>query len=128
MDNIIVATFNDEKSAIEGLDRLTALDRRGEILVYNRVLLRKISNEDFEFFNKETDGRGWQAVGEMAFGGLVGLFGGPVGVVVGIIVGAAKGASADIGRYILDKAFVKKVTSQARPGTHPSSRKHASPM
>src|SRR5262245_13301711 len=102
MDNIIVATFKDEKSAMEGLDRLKALDRRGDVIVYNKVVLRKSSDEYFEYLEKETETRGWRAVDGMGLGGLIGLFGGPAGVVVGMVAGAAVGAVADIGRYSFD--------------------------
>ena len=117
MDNIIVAVFKNERTAMKGLDRLTDLDRRGEVLVYNEVLVRKPYQEVFDVLEKQTDTQGWQSVAGMGFGGLVGFVGGPVGVVTGMIAGAAVGAVGDIVAYSFDEDFVEKATNDLPVGS-----------
>ena len=117
MDNIIVADFKNERSAMTGLDRLTELDRRGEVLVYNEVLIRRTSEFYSDVLEKQADTPGWQAASGMAIGGFAGIFGGPVGAVAGMMAGAAVGAAADVFRYSFDEAFVEKATGKIPVGS-----------
>ena len=117
MDNIIIATFRDDTSATNGFEKLNELDKRGEILIYNQVLLRKLQDGRLEYLKTNAEARGWHAVAGMPIGGLMGLLGGPVGVVVGIIAGSVVGALAGMGRYSFDKAFIEKVTRDLPAGT-----------
>jgi len=117
MDNIIVASFKDEKSATEGMKRLKALESLDDIVIYNELLLQKTSNGNFEYLEKNTEGGKWHTLREIGLGGLVGLFGGPAGVVIGMMAGPAVGGVADLGRESFDEAFIDKVTLEAPIGT-----------
>ena len=55
MDNIIVATFDNETSAIEGVHKLNELDHQGDIFTYNCVLLRRNPDGSFDYLKDTRD-------------------------------------------------------------------------
>ena len=116
MENIIVATFTDEKSAVEGLHKLNKLQGEGDISIYDRVLIRKNADTTFEVL-KDDNTHGWRTLAGMTFGGLIGAFGGPIGFAVGLYAGTAVGAIADIGHYAFEKDFIQNFTKDIPSGS-----------
>lgn len=107
MNNIIVATFLDDKTAIDGAHRLNELDLRGDIVVYNSVLIRRNRNGTFDYLKDDRDLSGWNAMSGMLIGTVIGVIGGPVGALAGMFAGLTVGGFADIAQYSFDYEFLE---------------------
>lgn len=117
MDNIIIATFNNDKTAIDAVHKLRELDLQNDITVFSKVLLRKNADGSINYLKDEDDLGGWATVGGMAAGSALGLIGGPVGVVVGAFTGLTIGGVADLARYSFDEDFLENVKAGLPTGT-----------
>jgi uncharacterized membrane protein len=116
MENIIVATFNDEARAIEGMHKMSELEHEGDISVYNKILIRKGANGEYEVL-KDENLNGWLTVAGMAFGGLIGGFGGPLGVAVGLYAGTVVGSIIDYTHYVFEQDFINTMSKDIPPGS-----------
>lgn len=116
LENILVATFTDEKKAIEGLHKLNELAYEGDITLFDHALVRRNSEGVYEVLKEDTT-NGWRTLAGMTIGGLIGLIGGPVGVGIGLYAGAAIGAIGDIHNYSFEKDFADKVKKDVPAGT-----------
>ena len=117
MNNIIVATFNNDRSAIDAMHKMYELSRQGDIDVYNHVLLKRKADGAFEYLKDERDPDGWGTLGGMLIGSTVGLLGGPIGAVVGMFGGLAVGAVTDAFRYSFDYDFMETFKEGLPAGT-----------
>lgn len=116
MENIIVATFTDEAKAIQALHRLTELDREGDISVYDKLLIRRGSSDEYEVL-KDDNTNGWRTLAGMAFGALIGAFGGPIGVALGLYVGTVIGVVMDYTHYSFDQDFKDTISKSIPVGS-----------
>jgi len=117
MNNIIIATFTSDKAAIDGVHKLNDLDWRGDIVVYNNVLLRRNLDGTFSYLKDERDISGWKTMGGMLLGTAVGVLGGPVGALAGMIAGLTIGGFADVAQYGFDYDFLESFKDGLPPGT-----------
>ena len=117
MDNIIVATFDNEKSAIEGVHKLNELDHQGDIFTYNSVLLRRNADGSFDYLKDTRDLTGWNAMGGMLVGTVLGVIGGPVGALAGMFAGLTVGGFADLANYSFDYDFLENYKDGLPRGT-----------
>ena len=117
MANIIVVPFKDETKAIEALHKIKELDAYGDITLYEHVMIRKTESDQYEVLDDTTDGEGWRTFTGMALGGLVGAFGGPLGLIIGLYTGTALGAVWDVGRYDFEDQYIKEVSNKMNIGT-----------
>lgn len=117
MDNIIIATFNNDKTAIDAVHKLRELDLQNDVTVFSKVLLRKNADGSIDYLKDEDDLAGWATVGGMAAGSALGLLGGPVGLVVGALTGLTIGGVADLARYSFDEDFLDNVKAGLPVGT-----------
>ena len=117
MENIIVATFDNDKTAIDGVHKLNDLDWRGDIVVYNNVLLRRNPNGTFDYLKDERTLDGWNAMGGMLVGTAIGVLGGPVGALAGMIAGLTIGGFADVAQYGFDYDFLENFKNGLPVGT-----------
>ncbi len=117
MDNIIVATFDNEKTAIEGVLKLNELDHRGDIITYNNVLIRRNQDGSFDYLKDTRDLTGWNAMGGMLLGSVVGVIGGPVGALAGLFAGLTVGGFADLAQYSFDYDFLETFKDGLPKGT-----------
>jgi uncharacterized membrane protein len=116
MENIIVATFKNEGSAIQGLHKLGELEREGDINVYDKVMIRKGSNGEYEVL-KNDNSDGWRTIAGLAFGGMIGAFGGPIGFAVGLYAGAVIGGVIDYTHYMFDQDFIETMSRNVPAGS-----------
>ncbi len=116
MEHIIVATFINGADAIEGLHKISELEEKGDISVYDKLLIREGSNDEYEIF-KEDNTNGWQTIAGMAFGELIGSVGGPVGLAIGLYTGTVIGAVFDYTHYSFDQDFVETITKNIQSGS-----------
>lgn len=116
MTKVIVVSFKEEAKAINALHKLIELESFGDISIYERIMVRKKENGGYEIL-KENKSDGWRTITGMAVGGLLGLLGGPVGVVVGLFTGTVIGGITDISHYDFEGDFIKKIEKKMPEGT-----------
>lgn len=116
MTNIIVISFKEEAKAIDALHKLTELDSYGNISIYDKIMVRKKVNGEFELL-KEDSFEGWRTLTGMTVGSLIGLLGGPVGFIIGLYSGTAIGAIAEISHYDFAEDFISKAKNKLEAGT-----------
>lgn len=115
MSKVFVATFINETKAMDAFNKLIALDSIGDIYLYDKMMLRKLHNGDYETIKGGTN-EGWRALGGMALGGLLGALGGPIGFIVGLYAGAVVGAVSEMNYYDFTDEFISKVEKANSPG------------
>lgn len=117
-DEIIIATFNDEKTANEALSAFKRWASTVDMKVINAAVMVKDQkgkttvrqDEDVE----PLEGTLFGAV----VGGLIGLFGGPLGAAVGAAAGAATGGvTAAVVKMGFTDEEIKAIQNSLRPGS-----------
>ncbi|TKT86529.1 DUF1269 domain-containing protein [Dyadobacter frigoris] len=116
MSQIIVVSFTQEAKAIQALDRLSELESFGEITMYEKTMIRKKENGQYEILSQ--DGfQGWQTLTGMAVGSLFGIVAGPLGFVIGLYTGGAIGMVSEIREDNFEADFISKLESGVSAGT-----------
>jgi len=117
MEKMIVVVFDDEAKVNKGADALKELDREGTVSVYSGAIVQKNQNGTVSMLDARDE---WpiRAVGGTAIGGLIGLLGGPVGVVLGASSGAIIGGFSDLYRAGVSADFLDDATSTLSPGKY----------
>jgi uncharacterized membrane protein len=115
MNKMLVAVFDKEPAAYEGLSALKDLHREGEISLYATAVIVKDSAGNVSV--KQTDDKGplGTALGLLT-GGLLGVLGGPVGVAAGATMGSLMGAMIDLYNTDIDAEFLGDVSKALTPG------------
>lgn len=116
MKKITVVSFTEETKAIEALHKLNELDSLGDISIYEKVLLRKNSNDETEIL-KYDSGEGWRTLAGFTIGGLLGLLAGPIGLVIGMFAGTIAGGISDATHYDFAEDFGNKIKNRMTAGT-----------
>ena len=117
MTNILVATFNNDTTAVNAMHKLYELDWQDDIEVLDHVLLKRKADGTFEYLKDERNPDGWATASGMLLGSVVGLVGGPIGVVVGFFTGLTLGAITDAFRYSFDYDFTESFKQGLPAGT-----------
>jgi uncharacterized membrane protein len=115
MDKMLVAVFDTERAAYEGLRALKDLHKDGDITLYATAVIAKDSSGAIDMKQKADEGPVGTAVG-MLTGGLAGLLAGPVGGVVGASAGSLAGLIFDLHRSGVDTNFLDDVSQFLLPG------------
>jgi uncharacterized membrane protein len=115
MTKVLVATFINEAKAKEAFSKLNEFDLKGDIYLYDKMMVRKLHNGDYETIKGGTN-EGWRAFGGMAVGGLIGALGGPIGFIVGLYAGAVVGAVSEMNYYDFNDEFIKNIEKTNAPG------------
>jgi uncharacterized membrane protein len=115
MNKMLVAVFDAEPAAYEGLTALKDLDRTADIALYATAVIAKDASGKVSMTQAVDEGPVGTALGAFA-GSLVGLVGGPVGVVVGAALGATAGMAVDLGESGIDAGFLREVANAMTPG------------
>ena len=95
MERIIAVVFDNEKKAYEGKTALLQVQKDGDIVIYGGAVVTKHADGTATVKEFEDLG-GTGVIAGTAFGSLIGLLGGPVGMLVGAGTGLAVGALADV--------------------------------
>ena len=116
MENLIYATFSDEKSATEGFKQLQDLDQLGDITIYAIALIRKDENDRYSVLQHEGAGADdMPAKGALA-GTLVGALAGPLGMAIGMLTGVMAGSLDEDEFGEVTQQFLDKVQKRLAPG------------
>jgi uncharacterized membrane protein len=117
METMLVVVFNSESKAYEGTNALAQLDKEGSITVHAGTVIKK-NAEGKTVVLKTVDDYPLDTLGGTAIGSLIGLLGGPYGVIVGAAMGTLVGATGDLYRSGVSAEFVDNVSAILTPGKY----------
>jgi uncharacterized membrane protein len=117
MENMVVVVFDSESKAYEGTNALAQLDSDGSITVHAGCVIKK-NAEGKTVVLKTVDDYPLDTLGGTAIGSLIGLLGGPFGVIVGAAAGTLVGATSDLYRSGVSAEFVDDVSAVLIPGMY----------
>ena len=114
--NVIAVTFNEEASAYEALSRLKDLDSRGDIDVHGAAVVAReqdgtIAEKD-EFGEDNYEG----TAGGGLIGLLIGVLGGPLGVLIGGATGVLVGSLFDMDDDDETDSVLSQISNAIRVG------------
>jgi uncharacterized membrane protein len=115
MNNILIAIFDGESKAHEGAAALRNLNAQGSIALYAMGMIAKDANGVVADAQPSDPGPLGAALG-LVVGGIIGLFGGPAGVVAGAGVGTASGVLYDAVKFETGDRFLYEVGQSLQPG------------
>lgn len=115
MNKMIVAVFDSEAKAHEGLTALKNLHDNGDISLYASAVIGKDANGRMILKTAQDEGPVGAATG-LVTGGLVGLLGGPVGAAIGAAAGSFIGLLFDAGHNDVSVEFVDEVSKALTNG------------
>lgn len=115
MNKILVAVFDSEDAAFNGLTALKQLHQYGDITLYDSAVVAK-NRDGFAAIQKQPDNPPTGTVVGLFLGALVGALAGPVGVGVGAATGTLAGATRDIIHDDADYGFVEEIRDSMLPG------------
>jgi len=118
MENLMVATFQNQENADAGLQKLHDLDRINDIVIYNMVMIQKTGEKHFDvLYHQGPDTADLPAKGAI-MGSLVGLIAGPIGMALGMLTGAIVGSVDEGDTDEFSSEFLDKVSKQLQPGNY----------
>jgi uncharacterized membrane protein len=109
MNKMLVAVFDTEGAAFEGLNALKDLHRGGDITLYSSAVIAKDKNGKVELRQEADPGPVGTAVGLLT-GSLLGILGGPAGLAVGASIGGLAGLVFDVNKSGVDVTFLDDVS------------------
>lgn len=115
MNKMLVAVFDSEEMAVEGLSALKSLHNDGDITVYATAVLVKDASGKVSIKQAADEGPIGTGLG-MLTGSMVGLLAGPVGLAVGASMGTLTGLIFDLNKSGIDVQFVDDVSKALSPG------------
>lgn len=115
MNKTLVAIFDNEDAAFNGLTALKELHRNGDITLYDSAVITKNVLGETRMVKAPDDAPTGTFLG-MFVGVLLGALGGPVGIAVGAATGTLVGATTDLVRDSVDYDFVEQVREAMTPG------------
>ena len=113
---MLVAVFDNENKAFEGLSSLKDLHRKGDITLYATAVVSKDARGELRLNTAADEGPVGTATGLFA-GSLIGLLGGPIGLAIGAATGAAAGLIFDVSNNDINTTFVDEVSAALVNGT-----------
>ena len=115
MNKMLVAVFNNETAAYQGLSALKDLHKDGDISLYATAVVAKDRLGAVSVKQTADEGPVGTALG-MLTGSMVGLLGGPVGMAAGATAGGLTGVLYDLNKTGVDVDFVDEVSKVLLPG------------
>lgn len=115
MNKMLVAVFDSEKLAYEGLSALRELHKAGDITLYATATLSKDKAGTVTAKQLDEEAPAGTAIGFLT-GSLIGLLGGPIGLPIGAAIGGLTGLLFDLDRGGVSVAFAEDVSSALTAG------------
>ncbi len=125
MNKMIVAVFDSESAAYEGLSALKDLHREGSLTLYSTGVLTKDAGGKAEIKQAAEKGPVGTVIG-IGTGALLGVLAGPLfgaaaagmaaGAALGLSVGTVTGMMVDLNEAGIDVGFVDEVSEAMKPG------------
>ncbi len=115
MNKMVVAVFDTESAAFEGLSALRELHRDGDITLYAAAVVVKDGTGKISVKREADNGPVGTAVGLLT-GGLIGILGGPAGMALGASVGGLSGLLFDLDQSGVGATFLDDVSKALTAG------------
>ena len=115
MNKMIVAVFDREAAAYDGLSALKDLHRDGDISLYSSAVIVKDKSGKIEIKQSADSGPVGTAVGLLT-GSLIGILGGPAGMAVGASFGGFVGLISDLDKTGVGMTFLDDVSKTLTAG------------
>lgn len=119
METIIAVSFEDAKRPYEAVTKLQELDQQGQVEVYEARVVERYANGQY-VIKESVGGSGYDAGVATASGGLIGLLigviGGPVGMLLGGSMGLMTGAVIDLDQDERDDSVLSAFVHAIPPG------------
>jgi uncharacterized membrane protein len=115
MNKMLVAIFDGESAAFEGLSALKDLHRDGDISLYSSAVVAKDMSGKVLVKQAAEPGPVGAAVGLLT-GSLIGMFAGPAGMAVGASLGGLAGLIFDLDKSGVDVKFLDDVSKTLSAG------------
>jgi uncharacterized membrane protein len=115
MNKMLVAIFDREAAAFEGLSALKELHRDGDISLYSSAVVAKDNTGKIQLKQAADAGPVGTAVGLLT-GSLMGLLGGPAGMALGASLGGLAGLLFDANKSGVDVTFLDHVSNSLTGG------------
>ncbi len=112
---MLVAVFESENKAYEGLSALKDLHNNGDITLYATAVVSKDDKGHLHLNNAADQGPIGTATGLFA-GSLIGLLGGPIGLAIGAATGTLAGLLFDVSADDINTTFVDEVSNALANG------------
>jgi len=114
VDRMLVVVFDAESKAFEAKKALLELDSEDVIAVYAQAVVAR-NSEGCATVRESDDPRPVDTLAGTSLGGLIGLFGGPVGLALGAAAGLVVGAIMDVDHAQIGEDFVADVKQKLLP-------------
>jgi uncharacterized membrane protein len=115
MNKMLVAVFDTETAAFEGLSALRDLHRDGDITLYASAVIVKDKTGQISVKQAADEGPVGTALGLLT-GGLIGILGGPAGLAIGATVGGFTGFLFDLDQSGIGATFLDDVSKRLTAG------------
>jgi uncharacterized membrane protein len=115
MNKMLVAVFDTESAAFEGLSALRDLHRDGDITLYASAVIVKDKSGNMSVKQEADTGPVGTAVGLLT-GALIGLVGGPAGLALGASLGGLTGLLFDLDQSGIGATFLGDVSKTLTAG------------
>jgi len=115
MNKMLIAVFETETKAYEGLSALKGLHANGDITLYATAVITKDQNGQVRVKDSADEGPIGTGVG-LFTGSLIGLLGGPVGLAIGAFTGTMAGLIYDVNVDDVNSTFVDNVSAALSKG------------
>lgn len=115
MAKIMVVSFKEEEKAIGALAKLNELEAFSKADIYDKIMIRKNENGEYEVLQKDT-AEGWKILAGMAIGGLIGALAGPIGIIIGLYTGIIGGAISETSHYEFADDLMSSIEAEMSVG------------
>jgi uncharacterized membrane protein len=115
MNKMLIAVFETETKAYEGLSALKGLHKDGDITLYATAVINKDQNGQVRVKDSADEGPIGTGVGLLT-GSLLGILGGPVGLAIGAFTGSVAGMIYDVNVDDVNTTFVDDVSAALSNG------------
>lgn len=115
MNKMLIAVFETETKAYEGLSALKGLHKDGDITLYAIAVINKDQNGQIRIKEGADQGPIGTGVGLLT-GSMIGLLAGPVGLAIGAATGAMAGMIFDVSDTDINETFVDDVSAALTNG------------
>ena len=115
MNKMLIAVFETEAKAYEGLSTLKGLHKDGDLTLYATAVVNKSQNGQIRIKDSADQGPIGTGVGLLT-GSLIGLLAGPVGLAIGAATGAMAGMIYDVSDSDINETFIDDISAALTNG------------
>lgn len=115
MNKMLVAVFDTEAAAFDGLSALKDLHRDGDITLYASAVIVKDKTDRISVRQAADDGPVGTALGLLT-GAVIGILGGPAGLAIGATIGGFTGFLFDLDKSGINATFLDDVSKALTAG------------